>query len=173
MRGVRVATCVLGACGVLALAASASPRSGAPRALEIRALHGSLVLLGRWGSDPLYGVRLRATVCEHSPPPGGTYPDFRITHYDVTGPRKRRHWWPLRTVLDRPSWLVPLGESWGGKPCGSLVLEDPIPPEHYTLESLGNPNSCYAAGLTILGSHGQATRRTIVKCGPRFGAGAR
>jgi len=106
-------------------------------------------------------------VCDPSPVKGGTYStEIRITHYVVT--KSRQNWWPARTAIDHAPWLVPLGETWRGKPCGPVVLEDPITPEHYGVESLGNPLACYGVGLTIKALRRQAARRAIVTCRPRF-----
>jgi PASTA domain-containing protein len=125
-----------------------------------------VVRLGSW-DGPLYGVRLRATVCARSSEE--LYPDFVIAHFLVAGPRRK--WWLVRKVLDRPPWLVPLQEGWNGKKCGSLVLKDPIPPEHVGgVEQLGNPWSCYGVGLTIKAGGRRASKRVLVQCG---GVGSR
>ena len=71
-------------------------------------------------------------------------------------------------MIDRAPWLVPFGENWKGKACGPVVLEDPIPPAHYGVESLGNPNTCYGVGLTIDARGRRASRRAIITCGRRF-----
>jgi hypothetical protein len=119
------------------------------------------VRLGSW-DGPLYGVRLRARVCDRSSK--ALYPDFVIAHFLVAGfPRK---WWLVRRVFDRPPWLVPLQEGWNGKQCGPLTLEDPIPPDHVGgVEQLGNPKSCYGVALTIIGNGMRASKRVLVKCG--------
>ena len=129
--------------------------------------------LGTWGSRAngyaLYGVRLRATLCLRSAAEAlETYPsEITITHFAVRGSPRR--WWPARTAIDRAPWLVPFGETWRGKRCGPVVLEDPIPSEHYGVESLGNSKGCYGVGLTIRAGARRTMRRAIVKCGPRFG----
>ncbi len=164
-------TCLLCTCGALALT-SASARSTAPRPLHIEKLSGSLVKLGTWDSGAnayaLYGVRLRATVCLRSVAEAlNTYPsEITITHFAVRGSPKR--WWPARTVIDRAPWLVPFGESWQGKRCGPVVLEDLIPPGHYGVESLGNPNGCYGIALAIRVGAKRTVKRAIIKCGRRF-----
>jgi hypothetical protein len=165
-------TCLLCTCAALALT-SASARSTAPGPLRIETLSGSLVRLGTWGSgangSALYGVRLRATLCLRSAAEAlETYPsEITITHFAVGGSPRR--WWPARTAIDRAPWLVPFGETWRGKRCGPVVLEDPIPSEHYGVESLGNSKGCYGVGLTIRAGARRTVRRAIVKCGPRFG----
>jgi hypothetical protein len=152
---------------------SASVRSAAPGSIHIVKLSGSLVRLGTWGSGAnayaLYGVRLRATVCLRSVAEARkTYPsEITITHFAVGGSPRR--WWPARTVIDRAPWLVPFGESWHRKRCGPVVLEDPIPSDHYGVESLGNPNGCYGVALAIRAGASRAVKRAIIKCGPRFG----
>ena len=81
----------------------------------------------------------------------------------ITG--RPRRWWPVRSVLDYPRWLVPLGEAWSGK-CGPLLLEDPVPDEYYGgVERLGNPLSCYGVELTIKAGGRRASRRAIIQCG--------
>jgi hypothetical protein len=129
-------------------------------------LSGSVVRLGSQGGFPLLGVRLRASVCLRSRSEAlSTFPDtFGITHFAVVTIRSRRQWWPVRTVVDRPHWLVPFGETWPGA-CGEVLVEDAIPPEQYVTESLGNQNSCYGVALTIRAGASRATRRIIVGCG--------
>jgi hypothetical protein len=131
------------------------------------------VRLGTWGTGAngyaLYGVRLQATVCLRSASEARkTYPtEITITHFAVT--RSPTRWRPARTVSDRAPWLVPFGETWKGQRCGPVQLEDPIPSDHYGVESLGNPNGCYGVALTIKTDATRATKRAIIKCGPRFG----
>lgn len=119
--------------------------------------------LGKWSGYSLVGVRLRATVCIRGTATA-IYPDeFRLTHYEVV--RNKRVWWPRRTTIDRPMWLVPFGETWGSKPCGPVHIEDAISPNHYDVRSLGNPFSCYGVGLTIRSGQLQDSKRTIIQCG--------
>jgi hypothetical protein len=148
---------VVAVLGVAALVAAA-PASAAR--LEITALHAKVVRLGSYAGQPLFGVRIRATLC--LPSALEAYPDsITITHYEVS---KRRYWFARRTVVDRPPYLVPLGETWGGKRCGPVYAEDAVPPEHYGVESLGNPNLCYGVRLTIVVDGRRASRRAIVRC---------
>ncbi|HUQ23048.1 MAG TPA: hypothetical protein VM049_08535 [Gaiellaceae bacterium] len=63
---------------------------------------------------------------------------------------------------------MPFGETWQGKACGQVRLEDAIPARHYGVESLGNANGCYGAGVTIKAGGAQASRRVVVTCGRRF-----
>jgi hypothetical protein len=154
--------------GTLVLTTSASPQPLVPSGFAITKLSGSVFKQGRWSGGPLYWLRLRATVCDPSPTKGGTYPtEIRITHFAVT--KSQKSWWPARTAIDRAPWLVPLDETWDGKPCGPVTLEDPITPEHYGVESLGNPLRCYGVGLTIKARGKLATKRAILTCKPRFG----
>lgn len=93
-----------------------------------------------------------------------TYPsEIRITHFAVSV--SPSPWRPVRTVIDQPAWLVPFGETWQGKACGNVVVEDPIPPEYLGAENLGNPTGCYGVELTISVGTRHATKRVIVKCG--------
>ena len=159
--------CIVGVCA-LVLAGSAFARLYAPATLHIEKLGGSIERLGSSSAGPLYWVRLQAIVCLGSSSEArNTYlTETRITHFAVS--RSRTRWWAARTAIDRAPALVPLGETWGGKACGRLVIEDPIPPEHYGVESLGNSEGCYGVALTIKAAGRQATRRAIVKCGRRF-----
>jgi hypothetical protein len=152
---------------------SVSAGSSSSDALQIKKLDGSVVKVGTWGSGafahPLYGVRLRATVCFRSASEAlNAYPSsLTIIHYSVN--KSRSTWWRARTVIDHPPWLVPFGETWHGRRCGPVALEDPLPSEHYGVESVGNPNACYGVSLTIRVGANRATRRAIITCGPRFG----
>jgi hypothetical protein len=141
---------------------AAGTPGGRPAALRITRLTGHVAKLGSLDGLPLLGVRLRATVCVRSPE--ATYPSaIGVTHYAVN---KRRHeWWPARSVVDRAPWLVPFGENWHGRPCGLVHVEDPIPPDHYGVESLGNPNTCYGVRLMISVGRQRASRRAIIRCG--------
>lgn len=131
--------------------------------LRIQKLSGFAVRLGSWSGYPLYGVRLKATACDDSPAEGGTYPDeIRITHFAVS--RSPASWLAQRTASDVPHWLVPLDETWRGKQCGPVLLEDAIPPDQYVIESLGNPNVCYGVSLTIKADGREASRRAIITC---------
>ncbi len=144
-----------------------SPSSkGAPKRFRIDKLAGSM-----FRADSLYWVRLRATVCDPHPDRGDTYPsEIGVTHFFVSKRKSGRSWWPARAVRDRAPWLVPLGEGWGGKECGPVQVEDPITPEHYGVESLGNPLGCYGVSLTIVAGKRRASKRAIVSFGRRFGA---
>jgi hypothetical protein len=145
------------ACGT-----ASEPRADVRPSLGIKRLTGSVAKIGSWDGYPLLGVKLRATVCTRGI--GAAYPDeIRITHYDVGGSPKR--WSVARTVVDHAPWLVPLGETWHGKSCGLVLLDDAIPPVYYDAVSLGNPNSCYGVRLTIKVGARQASRRAIIRCG--------
>jgi hypothetical protein len=146
------------ACGT----ATQTPRRPPRATLRIVKLRGSVVRLGTMSGYRLLGVRLRATVCVGTPV--AIYPDgIGVTHYVVT--RSRKRWWPARSVVDHAPWLVPFGETWHGRPCGPLVVEDPITPGHYGVESLGNPLSCYGVRLSIQADGRRASRRAIIRCG--------
>ena len=168
MSRVRLAL-LLVACAAAAAAAagcgSAEPapaRAPQPPALRITRLTGSVAKLGTLDGAPLLGVRLRAIVCARSPL--AAYPSaIGVTHYAVY--KRRREWWPARSVVDHAPWLVPLGENWHGKPRGPVWVEDPLPPDHYGVESLGNPNTCYGVRLTIRVGKRRASRRAILRCG--------
>jgi hypothetical protein len=145
------------ACGT-----ASEPRADVRPSLGIKRLTGSVAKIGSWDGYPLLGVKMRATVCTRGI--GAAYPDeIRITHYDVGGSPKR--WSVARTVVDHAPWLVPLGETWHGKSCGLVLLDDAIPPVYYDAVSLGNPNSCYGVRLTIKVGARQASRRAIIRCG--------
>lgn len=134
-----------------------------PTSLRIRKLTGNVVTLGSWSGYPLIGVRLRAIVCVRGTR-AAIYPDeFRVTHFSVI--RNRRVWRWRRTTIDRPMWLVPLGETWGGKPCGPVTVEDAISPNHYGAESLGNELGCYGVALSIKAGGSRDSRRAIIQCG--------
>jgi hypothetical protein len=160
----------LGICGVVVAASSASPQAAgaAPGSLHIHDLRGAVARVGTYtiGGDryPLLGVRLRATVCVRSSSEAlKFYPsEIGVTHFAVS--RSRQRWWPARTVVDRAPWLVPLGETWNGQPCGKVFVDDPIPPQHIGAESLGNPNNCYGVALTIRAGNRQASKRAIIRC---------
>jgi hypothetical protein len=143
---------------------SQHPRRPAGPTLRIEKLRGTVVRLGTMNGYRLLGVRLRATVCVGFGSPQGVYPDaIGVAHYVVT--RSRKRWWPARSVIDHAPWLVPLGETWHGRSCGHVVVEDPITPDHYGVESLGNPLSCYGVRFSIEADGQRASRRTIVRCG--------
>jgi hypothetical protein len=67
------------------------------------------------------------------------------------------------------AWLIPFGETWQGKRCGPVLLEDPIPASHYGVESLGNPNACYGVGVAVKAGYTRVRRRAVITCGRRFG----
>jgi hypothetical protein len=156
-------------CIALALTSSASTGTAASGSFRIQTLSGSVVRFGTWDSAPLYGVRLRARVCFGSASAAlRTYrSEFRITHFAVS--RSPMRWRPARIVTDRAPALVPFGESWQGKACGNVLVDDSIPATHYGVESLGNTSGCYGVGLTLQAGAKRATKRVIVTCGARFG----
>jgi hypothetical protein len=172
---VAVAVLAVGVGAVLAVADAPSHPTVHTTAgrLHIHELHGRVVKLGRYGSSgaphDLLGLRLRATVCTRSAAEAlNAYPSaIGVTHFAVS--RKTRRWWQARAVVDHAPWLVPLGETWRGKACGPVWVEDPIPPTHYGLESLGNPNDCYGVRFTIVVGATRATKRAIIRC--PFGTG--
>ena len=150
----------VGLCALLAATGSASTPS--PSALRITKLSGSVV---KYYGSSVVGVRLRATVCLGSPRETlAFYPDgIGVAHYAVS--KQRKQWWLARSVVDHAPWLVPFGETWHGKACGPVVVEDPIPPDHYGAESLGNPLTCYGVRLTLRVGAKRASRRAIISCG--------
>jgi hypothetical protein len=162
---------LLGACALVAACAhtDASPRDTSA-SLRIEKLDGSVVRLGSWNGYPLLGARLHARVCLASATEARrSHPDeLRFTHFLVSGPPGAgppRRWSPVRTVSDRPHWLVPLGETWRGA-CGPLVVEDAIPPARSGgVESLGNPLSCYGIELTVRVGDRRTSKRVLIQCG--------
>jgi hypothetical protein len=138
------------------------PRATGSPALRIVKLTGSVVALDPKAAYAPLWLELHATVCVRSAL--AAYPDaIGIAHYVVSG--KPKQWWPARSVVDHAPWLVPMGEMWHGKPCGPAFVHDPIPNDHYGVESLGNPLSCYGVRLTIRVGRNQASRRAIIQCG--------
>jgi hypothetical protein len=162
----------LAAIAMLVLTPSALPHRTAAGALHIHSLTGSIQRIGSYAAggqrQPLFAVRIRAVVCFRSHAEAlRTYPDeFRITHFAVA--RTNGRWYAMRDVRDDPHWMVPFGETWRGRACGAVVVEDPIPVSHATLHSLGNPRGCHGVRLRIKAAARYASKRTIVKCGPRF-----
>jgi hypothetical protein len=137
-------------------------RPAVPGSLRIEKLSGSVVKLDPSAAYAPLWVRLRATVCVRSPL--AAYPDaIGVTHFVVS--KSRRRWWPARSVVDHAPALVPLGETWHGKSCGPVLVQDPIPSDHYGVESLGNELSCYGVELTIEVGSRHASRRAIIRCG--------
>jgi len=155
---------------LFAVTASAAPQSTL-RPFQIRKLTGSIVKLGTINSGgnryALYGARLQVTICFHSASEANNnYPnEIRTTHYSVSKSRKR--WWAARIVSDRAPWLVPFGETWHGKRCGKVEVEDPIPPDHYGVESLGR--ACYGVGVRITVGSRRASKLAVLTCHPKFG----
>ena len=152
-----IAVCT--ACGGTASERSAKAK---PLTIRIENLNGRVAKLGVMAGSPLYGVRLRAMVCTSSPL--AAYPDaVGVTHYAVS--RQRHEWWEARAVVDHAPWLVPMGETWKkGAHCGPVWVNDPIPPTHYGVESLGNPNTCYGVRLTLKVGDARASKRAIIRC---------
>ncbi len=150
-------------CAVLAGCGGTGTQQAKPAPLRIEKLSGSVAKLGSFGGYPLFGVRLRATVCTGSNKE--IYPDFTIAHYLLAGSPARK-WLLVRRVFDRPPYLVPLQETWQGKRCGPAQVDDPIPPDHTGgVEQLGNPWSCYGVALTIWAGKRHATKRAAIQCG--------
>jgi hypothetical protein len=154
------------ACAVIGVPSSASPprADAAPGRLHIHELRGTVGKYTYGGDRYLQGVALRATVCFRSAAEAlRAYPTaIGVTHFAVS--KSRRRWWPARTVVDRAPWLVPFGENWHGRACGRVWVNDPIPPTHYGVESLGNPDNCYGVELTIAVGASRASKRAIIKC---------
>ena len=161
---------VLGLCALALTGCGGTTRPSAdtPRIVRIEKLTGSVARFGSSQGYPLYGVRLRATVCTGSD--AEIYPDFTIAHYLLVGSPTRK-WTLVRKVFERPPYLVPLQETWRGRRCGPAYVDDPIPPEHTGgVEQLGNPWSCYGVALTIWAGRTHATKRLAVQCGGIGGA---
>jgi hypothetical protein len=161
-RAVAVAVALAVAASLILTSASAGPPSQSR--FTIRSLNGSLVRISS-SRYVAYGVRIRAIVCFRTAAEANSYPSaITIGHYLV----QKSQWWNARTVIDHAPWLVPFGEGWHGR-CGPVLLEDPIPWDHYGVESLGNPLGCYGISLMIQVGRDRASRRAIVTCGRRFG----
>jgi hypothetical protein len=155
-------TALVSACGAATPSSAPAPRAARPIGLRIAKLTGSVVELDPRSADAPLWLELRATVCVRSPL--ALYPNgIGVTHFVVSGHPRR--WWVARSVVDHAPWLVPFGESWHGRKCGPVLVQDPIPSDHYGVESLGNPLSCYGVRLTIRVGRARASRRTIVRCG--------
>jgi hypothetical protein len=133
--------------------------SGSEPALRIVKLSGRLIRDPDCGKGcMLEELFLSARIC--APDPLHTYPrTVRIDHYMTS----RRGRWVARTTIDHAPWEVSLGESWHGKSCGPAEFDDPIPPSHYGVESLGNPCQTYAVKLTIQVGSLTASRRAVVR----------
>src|SRR5437870_106805 len=131
-----VATVVLAAAMLTAASLAVSSAPSRRPLLSIERLTGAVVRISRSGYVP-FGVRLRATVCFRSAAAAlNSYPSaITIRHFLYT--KSLRKWWTARTVVDHAPWLVPFGETWHGKRCGPVLLDDPIPSDHYGAESLG------------------------------------
>jgi hypothetical protein len=153
------------AAAVVAAALAVPAASADPGPLHIHKVTGKVVVLGKWSSLPLLGVQLHVTLClrSHAEAMDSVPSEIRIAHYAVD--KKTKHWWLARMSIDHAPWLVTFGETWGAhSACGDVQLEDVIPPDHYGVESLGNPNTCYGVGVTIKSGGRSASRRTIVTC---------
>jgi hypothetical protein len=152
---------LLGVCTACGAATVARPARAKPVTLRIQKLTGRVAKLGSMSGLPLYGVRLRATLCISDP---GTAPDaIGVTHYAVS--HHGRTWWEARAVVDHAPWLVPFGETWPrGSHCGPVRVEDAVPPTHYGVESLGNPSTCYGVRLSIKVGRAHASKRAIIRC---------
>jgi len=130
--------------------------------LRIEKLTGSVVKLDPKAAYAPLWLELHATVCVRSPL--AAYPGaIGVDHYVVSG--KPKQWRLARSVVDHAPWLVPMGETWHGRPCGPVLVQDPIPSDHYGVESLGNPLSCYGVRLTIRVGRSHASKRAIIQCG--------
>jgi hypothetical protein len=163
--GARRALVIFGLCALVPTGCGGigQPRVTTPPTLRIEKLTGIVANLGSFNGYPLFGVRLRATVCTSSN--AEIYPDFTIAHYLLAGYPARK-WMLVRKVFDRPPYLVPLQETWHGRHCGLAEVDDPIPPDHTGgVEQLGNPWSCYGVALTIWAGKTHATRRAAIQCG--------
>jgi hypothetical protein len=149
--------------------------------LRVSRLQGNVVRMGTLRGEPLYGVRLAASVCSRSAALADrTYPtSFRIAHH-VTAGRSATPWpTAFRIMSNELHWLVPLGETTGGACRHGVEFEDVIPRANYGgLESpLGlmgysRTQRCYGIELTLRAALDNrtrttmsASRRTIIQCG--------
>ena len=154
--------------GVVGVVGSLAPNTADAKAgpLHIHELGGRVGKYVYGADRNLLAVRLRARVCFRGAREAlNAYPtEIGVTHYTVSRGTPRR-WRVLRTVVDRPGWLVPFGETWRGEACGSVWVDDPIPPTHYGAHGLGNPNACYGARLTIfVAGVGRTSKRAVIQC---------
>jgi hypothetical protein len=131
--------------------------------LRIEKLTGSVARFGSSQGYPLYGVRLRATVCTGSD--AEIYPDFTIAHYLLVGSPTRK-WTLVRKVFARPPYLVPLQERWQGRRCGPARVDDPFPP---TKQVESNNSAIHRAATASLSRSAPVrhmqTKRVAVQCG--------
>ena len=158
--GVAVLGClslVFAACGTTG---RDQPLSTKPLKISITKLRGSVVRVSSRSGYAPFELRLRATVCVR--PRREIYPDVIVKQFAVS--RSRKRWDLVRSVLDRPSWLVPLQETWHGS-CGRFRARDIIPSVYLDAVSLGNPNSCYGVALTLKAGKRRASKRSVVQCG--------
>jgi hypothetical protein len=153
---------------LIALAIAVCAAQAGPGPFHVDALNGSVAKVGFYTSGgaryPLYAVELDARVCFRSLAEAQrTFPsEVRITHFAISRPTRR--WGVLRTVIERPLWLVPFGETWQGA-CGVSHFQDLIPSEYLGAEALGNPVGCYGVELMIRVGARRSTKRITVKCG--------
>jgi hypothetical protein len=120
---------------------------------------------------------LTATADKHANEDAQEPVEQRHQHEAQSEPAPTRS--PVDPVSGRIDFLYPTGRSCAVargagrdlayKPCGPVWIEDPIPPTHYGVESLGNPNDCYGVALTIEVRATRATKRAIIRC--PFGTG--
>jgi hypothetical protein len=155
-----VAVCVAVAVGAGALLMATGPeaRSTASQSLRITKLEGK-----RFERNGMRWVRLKATLCDSAPPKNGTLPSTIVTHFAI--PKGTSRWIVERTAIDYPSYLMSLQESWGGRPCGDFVVEDPLTPDHFSDAPLAY-GACYGASLTIVSEGRRAKKRVRVSCKP-------
>ena len=154
--------------GVLLVARSSGSHDVARQPLRITRLSGV-----RFERNGLRWVRLRATLCDPSPPAGGDFPSAVIvTHFAI--PKHASRWFAMRTAIDHPSYIVPFQESWDRSRdgsstqtrCGPVSFEDPLTSAHGYDDPLAY-GACYGASLTIVTQeHRRATRRVVVSCKP-------
>ena len=157
-----VALCLVVALGAGVVLLASSPRSDAVtrKPMRITKLSGH-----RFERNGLRWVRLKATLCDPSPPADGDYPaSIIVTHFAI--PKTASQWYAMRTAIDHPSYLVPFQEAWHGKSCGAVTVEDPLTPEHGYDDPLAY-GACYGASLTLVTQeHRRATKRVLVSCKP-------
>jgi hypothetical protein len=157
-------------CGGSAATNGVTQTAVALEPLEIRTLQGFVVRIGSLHGEPLYGVRLRASVCSQSSGEADrTVPtSFRIAHYVTSGRTATKWERPFRALDNDLYWLV----FWETRAaCRYVEFEDVIPPANYggahsPLGALGyNTQRCYGVRLTLRAPLGTVDRRVVVQCG--------
>jgi hypothetical protein len=131
-----------------------------PGSLHIHKLRASVS-----SANGIQMVRIKAQVCLRSNAEAlNSYPDeLRLTQFFIY----KSEWRPLRVLIDpNPQWLVPLGETWGGRACGWLRFEDLWKhPEGFA--GFGSSINCVGVAFSIKVHDRRASKRTTIRCGSK------